>query len=70
MSKVDLMVWGYHEYRSIWENSSEDDKLICENEVGILCNTHAVATKSLLPESVVQWDTSVCSVFISHSDII
>ena len=40
------MVLGYHECRSIWENSSEvNNELICEHEVGNPRDTHAVAIK-------------------------
>ena len=42
---VGSMVWGYHEYKSIWENPSADNELICEHEVGNPHDTYAVAIK-------------------------
>ena len=45
MSAVDSMVWSYYENKSIWENSSEENELICKCEVGNLRNKHAVAIK-------------------------
>ena len=36
---------GYHEYQSIWPNTTVDDELICEREVGNPHDTHAVAIK-------------------------
>ena len=37
------MIQGYHEYKHVWENSFEDDKLICEHEIDNAHDTHAVA---------------------------
>ena len=42
---VESMIRGYHEYKSIWENPSEDDELICEREVGNPRDTHAGSGK-------------------------
>ena len=42
---VELMIQGYHEYKNIWENPSEDDELVCEHEIGNVHDTHAVAMR-------------------------
>ena len=42
---VESMIWGYHEYKHIWENPSEDDELIYECEIGNAHDTHAVALR-------------------------
>ena len=42
---VDLMIGGYDEYKSIWENPSADDDLLCEHKVGNTHDTHAVAVR-------------------------
>ena len=39
------MIRGYHEYKSIWENPSADDDLLCECEVGNAHDTHTVAVR-------------------------
>ena len=31
---VECMIRGYHEYKSIWENPSIGETLICEREIG------------------------------------
>ena len=35
---IDSMIWGYHEYQSIWDNPLADGDLLCEWEMG---NSHA-----------------------------
>lgn len=40
---VESMIRGYHEYKRIWENPSEDVELVCEREIGNAHDTHAVA---------------------------
>ena len=42
---VESMICGYSEYKSIWENPSIGESLICEREVGNCYDTHAVAIK-------------------------
>ena len=42
---VDSMIHGYHEYKSIWEDPTADDDLLCEREVGNPHDTHAVAIR-------------------------
>ena len=73
MSAVDTMVQCYHEYKSIWENSSEDDEFICEREVGSPRDTHAVTIKNLLPASVIRTVghiPSVSSNFMKHGGVV
>ena len=36
---VECMIRGYHEYKSIWENPSIGETLICEREIGN-CHDH------------------------------
>ena len=45
---VKSMIRGYHEYKSIWDNPSVGESLICEREVGNCYDTHAVAIKKIL----------------------
>lgn len=42
---VNSLIRGYHEYKSIWKNSSTDNDLLCEHEVGNAHDTHAVAVR-------------------------
>ena len=67
---VESMIRGYHEYKSIWENPSIDESLICEREIGNCHDTHAVAIKKTIegdiktvghvPRSI----SAICSIFI------
>ena len=45
---VESMIRGYHEHKRIWENPSAEDYLLCEQEIGNLHDTHAVAIKEAL----------------------
>ena len=37
MLSLNSMVQGYHEYKRLWTNPFDGEKLICEREIG---NTH------------------------------
>ena len=41
---VELMIQGYHKYKSIWENPSEGDD-VCERKIGNAHDTHVVAIR-------------------------
>ena len=70
------MIRGYHEYKSIWENPSEDDELICEREVGNPRDTHAVAIKKSIAGEcctvghIPRKISSICSIFIRRGGAI
>ena len=70
------MIRGYHEYKSIWENPSEDDELICEREVGNPRDTHAVAIKKSIAGGcctvghIPRKISSICSIFIRRGGAI
>ena len=70
------MIRGYHEYKSIWENLSEDDELICEHEVGNPRDTHAVAIKKSIAGEcctvghIPRKISSICSIFIRRGGAI
>ena len=42
---VESMIRGYHEYKNIWENPSEDDELVCEREISNAHDMHTVAMR-------------------------
>ena len=47
---VDLMIRGYYQYKTIWENPLHHDELstrelLCECEIGNANDTHSVAIK-------------------------
>ena len=47
---MDSMIRGYHQYKTIWENSLHSDELLCEREIGNDNDTHAVAIKKDIGE--------------------
>ena len=42
---VDSMIRSYHQYKTIWENLSHRDELLCKHEIGNANDTHTVAIK-------------------------
>ena len=64
------MIRGYHEYKHVWGNPSEDDELICECEVGNAHDTHAVAIRKNISREtrtvghIPRKISSLCSIFI------
>ena len=73
---IESMIRGYHEYKSVWENPSEDDALACEREIGNAHDTHTVRirkdidgeirTVGHIPRKIFP----LCSIFIRRGDII
>ena len=47
---VDSMIRGYHQYKTIRENPSHSDELLCECEIGNANDTHPVEIKEILEE--------------------
>ena len=45
---MDSMIRGYHQYKTICENPSCCDELLCESEIGNAHDTHAVAIKKYI----------------------
>ena len=41
------MVYGYHEYKIVWNNPFVGEYLLCEREVGNPYDIHAVASSEL-----------------------
>ena len=41
---VELMVRGYHEYKTVWENPVLAEELHCTREIGNLSDSAAVVT--------------------------
>ena len=73
---VELMIRGYHEYKSIWENPSSDDKLICKCEIGNAHDTYAVSIKKDISGEtstvghIPRMISSICSIFIRRGGTI
>ena len=69
---VDCMICGYHEYKSIWENPSIGETLICEREIGNCYDTHAVAIKKTIEGDiktvghVPRKISAICSTFMNR----
>ena len=69
---VESMIRGYHEYKSIWENPSVGESLICEQEVRNCYDTHAMAIKKNIEGDIKTVGhiprkiSSICSIFIRH----
>jgi len=67
---VESKIRGYHEYRSIWDNPSVGESLICEREVSNPHDTHAVAIKKTIEGTiktvghVPREISEICSIFI------
>ena len=55
---VESMIHGYHKYKSIWDNPSVSESLICEREVGNCYDTHAVAIKKNIEGEIKTVSTS------------
>ena len=45
---IDLMVWGYCEYQSIWDIPLADGDLLCERKMGNSHNPQAMALKKVV----------------------
>ena len=73
---VESMIRGYHEYKSIWENPSSDDELICEREIGNAHDTYAVSIKkdtsgeTTTVGHISRMISSICSMFIRRGGTI
>ena len=69
---VECMIRGYHEYKSIWENPSIGETLICEREIGNCHDTHAVAIKKTIEGDiktvghVPRKISAICSIFMNR----
>ena len=48
MFYMDLMVWGYHDYQSIWDDPLADGDLLCEREMGNSHDLQAMAIKKTI----------------------
>ena len=70
---VESMIHGYHKYKSIWDNPSVSESLICEREVGNCYDTHAVAIKKNIEggiktvEYIPRKISAIFSIFIRRS---
>ena len=66
---LDSMIRGYHQYKTIWENPSRRDELLCECEIGNAHDTHAVAIKKYIGGvqttvgHIAKKISSLCSIF-------
>ena len=73
---VESMIRGYHEYKSIWENPSSDNELICEREIGNAHDTHAVSIKKDISGEtttvghIPRMISSICFIFIRRGSTI
>ena len=69
---VECMIRGYHEYKSIWENPSIGETLICEREIGNCHDTHAVAVKKTIEGDiktvghVTRKISAICSIIMNR----
>ena len=67
---VESMIHGYHKYKSIWDNPSIGESLICKREVGNCYDTHAVAIKKNIEGDIKTVGhiprkiSAICSIFI------
>ena len=69
---IDSMVWGYHEYQSIWDNPLADGDVACEWETGNSYNPQSMAIKKVndgtlpvvghMPRKI----SSICLIFIKR----
>ena len=73
---VQFCCGGYHEYKRIWENPSEDDELVCEREIGNAHDTHTVAIwkdidgETRIVGHIPRKVSSLCSIFIRRGGTI
>ena len=76
MFSLNSMVQGYHQYKSLWTNPFDGEKLICEREIGNPCDPQAVAIKKEISHvlqvvgHVPRRILSICSIFIRQGRII
>ena len=45
---IDSIVYGYHEYQSIWHHPLADGELVCKREAGKFHDPQAVAIKKIM----------------------
>ena len=73
---IDSMIRGYHQYKTIWENPSHHDELLCEREIGNAHDTHAVAIKKDIGGvqttvgHIAKTISSICSIFLRRGGTI
>ena len=66
---LNSMVWGYHEFKSLWTNPFDGEKLICECEIGNPCDPQTAAMKKEVSHMlqivghVLRQISSICSIF-------
>ena len=64
------MICGYHDHKSVWENPSISESLICEREISNCYDTHAVAIKKTIKSDIKTVGygprkiSAICSIFI------
>ena len=70
------MIRGYHQYKTIWENPSRSDELLCGREIGNAYDTHAVAIKKdiggvqTIVGHIAKKISSLCSIFLRRGGMI
>ena len=72
---LNSIVWGYHEYKSLWTNPFNEEELICKREIGNPCDPQAVAMKKELSHvlqvvgHVPRRILPICSIFIRQGGL-
>ena len=52
---MEAMIHGYHKYKSIWLNPViQPEELLCKQEIGNACNTHAMAVSKTIDQKIKQ----------------
>ena len=73
---IESVVWGYHEYKDIWDAAIDGLELSCEREPGNPHDPSAVAVTKRSPGASVivghvpRLISMVCSVFICRVDLL
>ena len=73
---VNSMIRGYYQYKTIWENPSCRDELLCKHEIGNAHDTHAVTIKKYIGGvQTTVWHiakkiSSLCSIFLRRGGTI
>jgi len=44
------MIWGYHEYQRVWDDSVDDKELVCKRKIGKSHDTYGVAVRKVIDE--------------------
>ena len=52
MIYINLMVQGYYDYQSVWDNPLEDGDLLCEWETGNSQDLQALAIKKIIDNTL------------------